>query len=790
MEIITNTFQENLIINYYQNGVKNLTNQQVTQGGAIYYQNQNKQDQINIKSNIFDKNKAQSGGAVFINSFNKENNEQLQIFILINNFTNNIAVFGSSLRVIGGYSDLSKIVIDSTKNQVIDNNSFYKAFIYDNEDENKFNIVFGLQNNEQLFFSDQYVNYILCAVGQYYIHQLEHKVQECQLVNNSFISDGGYEYIKSQKGVNQVIEHIDDYRHSFIECENNKEQCQANDKCETVKDFVCDKNKNQDFKNIQISRITNRVRKKQNRYQNFYSDLNSTGREGLLQQLQENNFSHNFDTANQTEKFFLNKLNQNRLLSKNNESLDINLNPQKSLSQSSIEIDLQQHQICDEYQQNIHNKIDQQSNQQKYIQDQNESTIQLQNESSNKVYMFNKKEINFTQKEQSNLDRQKQRSIQNLLNDNNYQQNLKQLKNIQQRNSKFNNPLFNDKTEQKNIKNQNQILKKNEFNQGLEQPRKNQKFNQNKKIDLSQEEEQNVLAEELNFNSNNNNQNNGDTLNSIYNLDLTQKNQAFKQKYQQDKISEQEEDIFEDSEQKNKLKIKEQENNSYNYNKILNQLEQNEAQQVALFQTQATNFDKKPNPKIIEIKQKKYSNQVENSYTQTSSDLTQFIEQQQNNNNFSNSNISNDEVQQQYLNYLYNMQLQQQQNQFYNGIHYNNVNGNSLYYLAIKMEFGLLFLSISGIIFIFTNLGARAPGTLSAYSVFNKNFEKIAGTLDHTQIDQQFGSSNQQQQQTLIQQKPDEMCKCGSGNIYRKCCYWKQFSQKSGITIGESNKNK
>lgn len=51
------------------------------------------------------------------------------------------------------------------------------------------------------------------------------------------------------------------------------------------------------------------------------------------------------------------------------------------------------------------------------------------------------------------------------------------------------------------------------------------------------------------------------------------------------------------------------------------------------------------------------------------------------------------------------------------------------------MEFGLLFLSISGIVFIFTNLGARAPGTLSAYSVFNKNFEKIAGTLDHTHID-------------------------------------------------------
>lgn len=44
-----------------------------------------------------------------------------------------------------------------------------------------------------------------------------------------------------------------------------------------------------------------------------------------------------------------------------------------------------------------------------------------------------------------------------------------------------------------------------------------------------------------------------------------------------------------------------------------------------------------------------------------------------------------------------------------------------LFRLSHEYEVSTIFFSISGIIFIFSNLGKRAPGTLSAYSVFNKN---------------------------------------------------------------------
>lgn len=46
------------------------------------------------------------------------------------------------------------------------------------------------------------------------------------------------------------------------------------------------------------------------------------------------------------------------------------------------------------------------------------------------------------------------------------------------------------------------------------------------------------------------------------------------------------------------------------------------------------------------------------------------------------------------------------------------------------------------IVFIFTNLGERKKGTLSAYSVFNKNFEKLPGTFDSDKVDEAFGRQN------------------------------------------------
>ena len=53
-----------------------------------------------------------------------------------------------------------------------------------------------------------------------------------------------------------------------------------------------------------------------------------------------------------------------------------------------------------------------------------------------------------------------------------------------------------------------------------------------------------------------------------------------------------------------------------------------------------------------------------------------------------------------------------------------------LLYISTFYYLENIFFILSGIYFIFTNLGKRKPGELSAYSVFNKDFKKIAGTMD------------------------------------------------------------
>lgn len=50
-------------------------------------------------------------------------------------------------------------------------------------------------------------------------------------------------------------------------------------------------------------------------------------------------------------------------------------------------------------------------------------------------------------------------------------------------------------------------------------------------------------------------------------------------------------------------------------------------------------------------------------------------------------------------------------------------------------EIAKIYIMLSGFVLIFTNLGKRAPGTLSAYSIFNKNNEKILGTFDINSVE-------------------------------------------------------
>lgn len=51
-------------------------------------------------------------------------------------------------------------------------------------------------------------------------------------------------------------------------------------------------------------------------------------------------------------------------------------------------------------------------------------------------------------------------------------------------------------------------------------------------------------------------------------------------------------------------------------------------------------------------------------------------------------------------------------------------------YLSTYYSLHTLYFIFSGFYFMFTNLGKRKEGTLSAYSVFNENFERLHGTMD------------------------------------------------------------
>ncbi|ERL92292.1 SAYSvFN domain-containing protein 1 [Dendroctonus ponderosae] len=62
------------------------------------------------------------------------------------------------------------------------------------------------------------------------------------------------------------------------------------------------------------------------------------------------------------------------------------------------------------------------------------------------------------------------------------------------------------------------------------------------------------------------------------------------------------------------------------------------------------------------------------------------------------------------------------------------------YALFIQLQFGTVFLIVSGLmgIFLNTRTGPKKANEISAYSVFNKNCEKIDGTLDGEKMTQQM----------------------------------------------------
>lgn len=58
--------------------------------------------------------------------------------------------------------------------------------------------------------------------------------------------------------------------------------------------------------------------------------------------------------------------------------------------------------------------------------------------------------------------------------------------------------------------------------------------------------------------------------------------------------------------------------------------------------------------------------------------------------------------------------------------------------LFIYLDFGSLWIILSLMLSMFFNLGTRKAGELSAYSVFNKDFKKLLGTLDARDIDNEI----------------------------------------------------
>uniref|UniRef100_A0A2M4AZP2 Putative conserved plasma membrane protein n=1 Tax=Anopheles triannulatus TaxID=58253 RepID=A0A2M4AZP2_9DIPT len=64
----------------------------------------------------------------------------------------------------------------------------------------------------------------------------------------------------------------------------------------------------------------------------------------------------------------------------------------------------------------------------------------------------------------------------------------------------------------------------------------------------------------------------------------------------------------------------------------------------------------------------------------------------------------------------------------------------TLYAIAIELRFGVVFLMLSALFGIYFNTRTRkAPGEISAYSVFNKNCEAIDGTLKAEQFEREIG---------------------------------------------------
>ena len=108
--------------------------------------------------------------------------------------------------------------------------------------------------------------------------------------------------------------------------------------------------------------------------------------------------------------------------------------------------------------------------------------------------------------------------------------------------------------------------------------------------------------------------------------------------------------------------------------------------------------------------------------------------------------------------------------------------------LAYYFGFGSISFCVGCLVLIFSNLGTKKSGELSAYSVFNPGNIKLPGTFDAQQIEENMrgGVSNQNVRESHFEERSEDdvdsfyrpfkskeanfICDCGSGKKVKKCC--------------------
>lgn len=118
----------------------------------------------------------------------------------------------------------------------------------------------------------------------------------------------------------------------------------------------------------------------------------------------------------------------------------------------------------------------------------------------------------------------------------------------------------------------------------------------------------------------------------------------------------------------------------------------------------------------------------------------------------------------------------------------------SLLAAVVYARFDSAVISVAVLVGIFTNLGQRSATSVSAYSIFNRGFQRLLGDVQPDAIDRQLrggGSAvpNVSEQDTVSEKDhkftnfPSKFinrpCPCGSGLKAKKCC---AASRKQGKT--------